>query len=102
MDFSLKHITSGQVMKLGRRHCFLKLFPRNDLSEEGVSVQQHRVIKEDVIDANYFFFAQNNVGSCGIALVHLEPDTEVSVVIEIGAGRNNPVDKAGFDQWNQC
>ena len=33
--------------------------------------------------------------------MHREADAEVRVVIEIGAGRDDPVDKACFDQWNQ-
>jgi hypothetical protein len=36
-----------------------------------------------------------------VALVHREADAEVRVVIEIGAGRDDPVNKAGFDERNQ-
>ena len=34
--------------------------------------------------------------------MHCEADAKMSVVIEIGAGGNDPIDKSRFDQRNQC
>ena len=84
-------------MKLGGRHRFLKLFPGNYLAEESIGIQQHGVVEEDVVDAHHFLFAQHNVGNVGPALAHYQADTKVRVVIEIGAGRDYPIHKAGFD-----
>jgi len=94
---TLVNISPAQVVKLGGRHRTLKLRSFDYLAEECVSVEQHRVIEEDVVDADHFFFAQRDIGRVRVALVHSETDTEVRVVIEIGAGRDDPIDKAGFD-----
>jgi hypothetical protein len=57
-------------VKLCSGHWPLKLLSLDDLAEEGVCVQEHRIVEEDVVDANYFFFAQNDVRRLRVSLVH--------------------------------
>jgi len=89
-EFSLALCTYLRIdSELRSRHWFLKFFARDDLAEKSIGIQQHRVVKENVIDPNHFFFAQHDVRSLRIALVHCQPDPKVRVVIEIGSGGND-------------
>src|SRR5262245_29342997 len=36
-----------------------------------------------------------------VALVHREADAEVRIVVEVCARGNDPINKSGFDEWNQ-
>ena len=84
-------------MKLRCRHRLLKLVRFDHLAEKLICVQQHRVIKENVVDAHDFFFAQDDVRRLRVAFMHRQTNSEMRIVIKVGAGRNNPVDKACFD-----
>ena len=84
-------------MKLRCRHWLLKLVRLDHATEKLIRVQQHRVIKENVVDAHDFCFPQDDVRRLRVALVHRQANAEMRIVIEVRAGRNNPVDKACLD-----
>ena len=88
-------------MELGARHRALEFLALNDLAEERVGRQQHVVVEEDVVDADDAFLAQHDVGLLRVAAVHREPESEMRVVIEIRAGRDDPVDEAALDERNE-
>ena len=92
------HIAATKIVKLCSRHRLLE-FRRGDyFSKERVRVQQHAVIKKDVVDANDFFSAQSDVRSLRVTLVHGKTDSEMGIVVKIRAGGNYPINEAGFDQ----
>ena len=41
LSFALKHVTTGAIMKLGRRHRLLKLMRFDHAAKERVGVEQH-------------------------------------------------------------
>jgi hypothetical protein len=73
----------------------------NDLPEKRVGREEHVVVEEDVIDANDALFAQDDVRFLRVAPVHREAETEMRVVIEIRAGRDDPIDEPALDQRNE-
>ena len=79
----------------------LELGARDHLAEEGVGVEQHLVVEEHVVDAHDALLAQLDVVGLEGAAVHREPEAEVGVVVEVRAGRHDPVDEAGLDQRDQ-
>ena len=70
-------------------------------AEKRIGVEQHGIIKENIVDADDLFFTQNSVVEFSVALVKREPDAEMRVVIKIRAGRDDPVNKSSLDQRNQ-
>ena len=70
-------------------------------AKKGVGIEQHVVIEEDVIDPHDLCRTQYTVVQFGIALMHRQTDAEVSVVVQIRAGRNDPINEAGLDQRDQ-
>src|SRR5262249_1326457 len=70
-------------------------------AKKRVSVEQNRIIKEDVVNSDDFFVPQNNIGGLRVALVHRQAESEVCVVIKIRARRNDPIDEAGLNQRDQ-
>ncbi len=71
------------------------------VAEERVGREQHVVVEEDVVDADDAFVAQHDVRLLRIPAVHREPEAEVRVVIEIRAGRDDPVDEPALDERNE-
>ena len=94
LALALAHVLAAEVVKLGRGHRALELFALDEAAEEGVRVKQHRVVEEDVVDAHDLFVAQRDVRDGRVALMEREADAEVRVVIEVRAGRDDPVDEA--------
>src|SRR6478672_11541187 len=94
-------ITPRQIVKLGGRHCFLKLFRGDHLAKERIGIKQYGVVEEDIVDTNYLLLAQDYVGDLRIAFAHHQADAKVRIVIEIRAGRNYPVYETGFDERNK-
>ena len=72
----------------------------DDFAEELIGLQQDVVLKKDVVNADDAFFAQDAVVEIGQPAPHLEADAEMRIVIEIGAGRNDPIDEPGAHQRN--
>ena len=88
-------------MKFSARHRPLEFLSCDDLPEKRVGRQQDVVVEEDVVDAHDPFFTQDDIRFLGVAAVHCQSETEVSVVIEIGAGGDDPINESTLDQWNQ-
>src|SRR5687768_14419771 len=84
-SLALGDVLAREVVKLGGAHVTLKLRTLNHLSIELVGRKQHVVFKEDVIDSDYALFAQNYVARLRVAAMHLQPDAEVSIVIDVRA-----------------
>src|SRR5947199_10386255 len=88
-------------MKFSRGHSLLKLGRFDHTTEKLVSIEEHRIIEEDVIDTHDLFIAQHDIRSLGVAFVHGKTDAEMCVVIKVCAGGDYPVDEACPDQGNQ-
>ena len=48
------------------------------------------------------FGAQDAIVDVVAPLVERQSETEVSVVVEIGAGRHDPIDEPGFDERDEA
>ncbi len=99
--FTLADIAPEQVMVLRGAHRPLELRSRRYLPDERVGGEQHAVIEEDVVDADHALVAQLDVIGGRAAPVHGKPERKVGVVVEIGTGRDDPVDEPPLHQRNQ-
>ena len=89
-------------MKLRRAHRVLKLCACDDVTEERISLQQDVIVEKDVVDANDALFAQDAIIEIMQAAAHLQANSKMSVVVKIGSCRDNPIDKPGAHQGNDC
>jgi hypothetical protein len=88
-------------VKLRGRHLALELRGVDDLAEEAVGRKQHLVVEEDVVDADHALLAQHDVARLCVAAVHGEPEPVVRIVVEVGAGRDDPVDEPRLDERDE-
>src|SRR5262249_45412439 len=89
-----EHIFTRAIMKLRGTHRVLEFWSDDDFAEKLICLQKYVVVKENVVDADDAFFAQNPVIEIGQPSAHFEANAEMRIVIEIRAGRNNPVYKS--------
>src|SRR5262245_50103439 len=87
-------------MEFRGAHRSLKFRSRDHFTEKRVRLQKNVIFKKDVVNAYDAFFTQNTVIEIMKAAPHFETDAEVGVVIQIRAGRDNPVHKPGAHEWN--
>ena len=85
-------------MKFVRAHRPLELRSLDHLAHKGVGIEQHVVIEEHVVDADDAVAAQLHVVEEGRAGVELHAEAVMEIVVEIRAGRDDPVDKARVHQ----
>jgi len=85
-------------VKLGGRHVFLELRLAHDPAEVRVGFEEHRVVKQDVVDPHDAFRAQDAVVDVVSSPMQRQPEAEVGVVIEIRARGDDPIDEPRADQ----
>src|SRR5688500_1066634 len=95
-------VAAYAVVKLGGGHQSAELRLREHGAEIAIGVEKDVVIEEDVVDPDHSFFAQHRVIEKGRAVMKLQTDAEMSVVVEVGAGGNHPIDEAVLNQGNQA
>ena len=98
---ALTHVLAGKIVKLRARHRSLEFLAGDDFAEKRIGRQQHVVIEENVVDAHDTFLTKHDVRLLGVAAMHRQPQPEVCIVVEIRAGRNDPVDESSLNQRNQ-
>ena len=74
----------------------------DQLAVERVGIEQGLVIEDDVVDADDVVLPQGVVVEVGPALVERQVEREVGVVVEVGAGGDDPVHEPGLDQRDQA
>ena len=89
-------------MELRRRHGAAELGLAQHLAEEGVGLEQDALVEQDVVDADGALLAQLDVVGPGRAGVDRVAERVMGVVVEVGAGRHDPVDEPGLDQRHQA
>src|SRR5271157_4283531 len=89
-------------MELGRSHGAGETLVLDQLPVKRVRVQQRLVVEDDVIDADHVVLPQGVVVEVGPALVERQVQRVVGVMVEVGAGGDDPVHEPGRDQWNQA
>ena len=89
-------------MKFVGAHRPLEFLRVNALADERVRIEQHPIIKQDVVDPDNLFAAQFDIVDERRALIELHIEAEMDVVVEIRPGGDDPVDKPGFDQRDQA
>ena len=75
---------------------------RAHLADELVGREQDAVVEEDVVDPDHALVAQLDVVRGRRAAVHREPEREMGVVIQVGAGRDDPVDEARLHERDEA
>ena len=95
---ALRDHRTDQVVELGRAHLALELRREEDLPVEGVGVEEHLVVEDDVVDAHDLVAPERDVVEIRAPPVHREADPEVGVVIEIRPGGDDPVDESRLDE----
>ena len=86
-------ILPEKVMELVGPHRPLELRPLDHLAHEGVRVEEHIVVEQDVIDPDDPLIVQHDVVQERASGVERHVEAEVEVVVEVGAGGDHPVDK---------
>src|SRR5579859_699193 len=84
-------------MQLGGRHRALREGLK-DLAQEAVSVEQHLIAEEHIVDANNTRFVQFRVVELEAATMQGEVERVVDVVVEVGACADHEVDRATLHQ----
>ena len=95
-------VLAAQPVELGARHRALELVRPDDLPKKGVRGKQDVVVEENVVDAHDALLSQHDVALGRVSPVHGEAETEVRVVIQVGARGDDPVDEPGLDEWNEA
>ena len=98
---ALGQILADQVVELGGAHRAVELRRGDQLAVEGVGREQHVVVEEDVVDADDALLAQAGVVDLRLPLAQRHRQPEVGVVVEVRAGRDDPVDEPRLDQRDQ-
>src|SRR5262249_46209118 len=80
----------------------LELGPAAQLPEELVGVEQVLVVEDDVVDADDLVLAQLQIGQTRAGLEQVHAQGVVRVVVEVRAGRDDPVDEPGLDQRDEA
>src|SRR5215204_1189431 len=93
LALTLQHILATEVVKFRRGHRALELLTLDEAAEEGVCVEEHRIVEEDVVDAYDLLFAQDDVRDGRVPLMERKPDAEVCVVVEVRPRRDDPVNE---------
>ena len=99
---AFKDIFARQGDGIPRCSWFAEIPALDHFAEKMIGFQQDVIFKENVVDADNAFFPQNTVVQIMQAAPHLETNAEMRIVVQIRAGRNDPVDKPGTHQWNDC
>ena len=99
---SAVEVAAHLVMELRRPHRPRERLARDQLAIEGVGVEQGRIIEDDVVDPDDVVLAEEVVIQVRAALVQGEVEGVVGVVIEVGAGGDDPVDEPRPDQGDQA
>src|SRR4030067_856120 len=86
------------VMELRRAHLALELLLLEHPAEEGVGVEENLVGEQDVVDPDDPFLVEDRVVEERGSRMHLHPEPEVNVVVEVRPRRYDPVDEPGPDQ----
>jgi hypothetical protein len=89
-------------VELGRRHRAGELRLAQHLAEEGIGLEQDVLIEQDVVDADGALLAQLDVVGPWRPGVNRVAERVVRVVIQVGPGRDDPVDEARLDQRHQA
>ena len=74
----------------------------DQLAIERVGIEQGLVVEDDVVDPDHVVLTEREIIQVGTALMQRKIERVVRVVIEVGAGRDDPVDEAGLDQGDQA
>ena len=96
------HILAQQVVELVGAHHLLELRPLDDLTHEGVGVEQHVVVEEHIVDADDALIVQFHVIQERRPAVQVHVQTEVQVVVQVGTRRNDPVHIAALHQRDEA
>ena len=90
-------------MKLRCAHGSLEFRRAYDLTEECVCLKKDIIFEENIVNPDYAFLTQQAVVQVVQAAAHLKTYAEMGVVIEIGAGRNDPIDEPGaHERYDGC
>src|SRR5260370_5104065 len=89
-------------MKLGGAKCFLKSLAPAQRSVKLVGAEQVLVVEDDVVNPDNLVFTELEIVQARPRLVHIHAQSEMRIVVEIGAGADNPVHEAGFDKRDQA
>ena len=100
--FALVDVFAEEVVKFVGAHGPLEFAAADDLADEGVGVEEDGVIEEDVVDADDVAFAELDVVEERRAAVELHVEAIMDVVVEVGAGGDDPVDEARFDEGDEA
>src|SRR5271157_4554235 len=95
-------VAADLVVKLGSSHGPGEGLVANQLAVERIGVEQGLVVEDHVIDADHVVLPQGIVVEVGAALVHGQVEREVSVVVQIRSGGDDPVHESRLDQRNQA
>src|SRR5437588_12574468 len=89
-------------MKLRGPHRLLKRLAATEGAVEAVGAEQFLVVEDDVVNANDLVFEELQVVKSWPRLVHVHAESEVRIVIKVGAGADDPVDETGFNKRHQA
>ena len=97
----LRAVLAQQVMEFGGAHLVLEFGLHQDLPQHVVRGHQDVVVvQQDVVDADDADLPELRVRRERRAAVERHVHRVVHVVVEIGAGRDDPVDETGLDERN--
>ena len=96
--FPLRHVPPEPVVELRRPHLRLELGQVQHLAEEGVRVEEHLVVEQDVVDPHDPLVPKDAVVEERRSGVHRKPEPEVGVVVQVRPRRDDPVDEPRLEQ----
>src|SRR5262245_45701115 len=85
-------------MKLRGAERLLERLAATECAIKAIRSKEIFVVENDIVDANDLLFAQLEVVQSRARLVHVHAEGEVGIVVEVGAGADDPVDEAGLDE----